>query len=260
MNCKICAHDVTKTLTHAVRTTHTAEYMLCPKCDFMFVLNPTWLAEAYSRPINITDTGYVMRNIFLSRKALLLFALLFKDRGTFLDYAGGYGMLTRIMRDYGLNFLWDDLYTENLFSHGFEYTKETHPTINAITCFECFEHFVDPLPEIEKMLHISNTILFSTVLKPIGVCPPEQWEYYGFNHGQHTSFYSEKTFRFIAKKYSLHYYTDGNNLHLLTKKREPQRILTFVNMLTKLQIDVFVRKLLRSKTTSDQQALIKQGF
>lgn len=260
MKCKICGHPTKKALTHAIRTAHIADYLLCPNCDFMFVSNPTWLTEAYARPINITDTGYVMRNIYLSRKTLILFSLLFKGQGTFIDYAGGYGILTRIMRDYGLNFLWDDLYTENLFAQGFEYKKEKSVEIKALTCFECFEHFIEPVAEIKKMLSISDTILFSTLLKPLGICPPENWQYYGFNHGQHTSFYSKKTFCYIAEKYGIYYYGAGENLHILSKRKLNKRILSVVNILTKLQADVFIKKILRTKTTSDQQSLIKKGF
>ena len=143
MTCKICNNPVKIVLTHSVRSKYTAEYMLCSTCDFMFVRNPTWLKEAYARPINITDTGYVMRNIFLSKKTLLLFTYIFKCKGNFLDYAGGYGILTRIMRDYGLNYYLDDPYTENIFAQGFEYKLNDNLPIHAITCFECFEHLVN---------------------------------------------------------------------------------------------------------------------
>ena len=262
MKCNICNNETENAFSHPVREKFHAEYRICKNCDYMFVENPSWLAEAYARPINITDTGYVMRNIYLSRKTLLIFTYIFGLRGatkkTFLDYAAGYGMLTRILRDYGLNFLWDDPYTENFFANGFEYKKGD--TIDALTCFECFEHFVEPLPEIEKMLGISDTIFFSTQLKPVGVIPQETWGYYGFNHGQHTSFYSKKTFEAIAKKYSLTYVTDGNTLHLLTKKKVSKRAITLVNFLSKIQLDLPLRKLLKSKTTADHDALVAKGF
>ncbi len=38
----------------------------------------------------------------------------------FLDYAGGYGVFTRLMRDIGFDFYWHDPYTQNLFANGFE--------------------------------------------------------------------------------------------------------------------------------------------
>jgi len=34
--------------------------------------------------------------------------------GIFLDYAAGYGLFVRLMRDAGYNFRWSDLYCQNL--------------------------------------------------------------------------------------------------------------------------------------------------
>ena len=155
MKCKICQSEASHVKTLKVRGIYDAEYYRCYECGFMFVGNPTWLEEAYAQPINITDTGYVLRNVYLSRKTLILFTFLFDKGATFLDFAGGYGMLARLMRDYGLDFFCDDAYTPNLFMKGFEYKNQK---IEALTCFEGFEHFVEPIDEIEKMLKISKNI------------------------------------------------------------------------------------------------------
>lgn len=256
MNCKICSAPTTTALTHTVRGKHEARYALCPSCDLMFVENPTWLAEAYEKPINVTDVGYVTRNVFLSRKTLLLCYIAFGKNGTYVDYAAGYGMLVRLMRDYGINFLWDDPYTTNLFSQGFEYDRAKK--ITAITCFECFEHLPDPLDEMKKMLAISDTIIFSTRLKPVGEIPELDWPYYGFEHGQHVAFWSKKSLARLAADFSLNFYTDGDNFHIITKRTLPKGIMKMVNLMTKLQFDLVVRKLLTSKTTADHELMIER--
>jgi phage pi2 protein 07 len=260
MKCKMCGTESKLALSHKVRNAYEAQYYLCPNCDFMFVNHPTWLDEAYATPINPSDVGYVTRNVFLSRKSLVTFFLMFGKKGLYLDYAAGYGMLTRLMRDYGLNFLWDDPYVTNLFAQGFEYKKDTHGRLDGITCFECFEHLDTPLSDIEKMIAISDSVLFSTRLKPIGSVPDANWVYYGFEHGQHVAFYSEKTLGFIADKYNLNFYTEGDNFHLLTKKKLPRGILKIVNIIVKLQLDAIFRKLLTSKTSSDQMDVIAKGL
>ena len=225
MNCKICGSPSVGVANHTVREKYQAEYYLCVNCGFMFVGNPTWISEAYQAPINITDTGYVMRNVYLSRKTLLLFTFLFGSKMTYLDYAGGYGMLARLMRDYGLNYLTDDAYTQNIFAKGFEYTNQH---ISALTCFECFEHLTEPEKDIEKMFSITPNIFFSTVLLPKEVPPPKDWEYYGLNHGQHVAFYSEKTLKFIAQKYKVNFYTNGTNIHFFTKKKMPNWFFSLI--------------------------------
>lgn len=254
MKCKICATNSNLVKKLIVRKKYEARYYLCDNCGFMFVDNPTWLAEAYQKPIDITDTGYVMRNIYLSKKVLLLFALIFGKSFTYLDYAGGYGMLARIMRDYGLNFLNDDLYAKNLFVQGFEYRGEK---IKALTCFECFEHLESPIEEFEKMLKISKNIFFSTRLLP-ATCPPnDEWEYYGLDHGQHVAFYSIKTIEFLAKKYNLYFNTNKDNLHFLSERKISPIIFKAILLLSKLQFDILIRKTLNSKTTSDSMSLKK---
>jgi hypothetical protein len=223
----------------------------------MFVNEPYWLKEAYESPINATDTGYVMRNVYLSRKTLILFLILFGKEKNFLDFAGGYGMLTRLMRDYGLSFFTDDVYTENLFAKGFEYKEQK---IEALTCFECFEHLPNPPEEINSMLAISSNILFSTVLLPKTKIPEKDWNYYGLNHGQHVSFYTEETFKYIAKKHGINFYTDHKNLHMFSKIKLPNFIFISILFLTKFQIDLLFRKILKSKTVSDHDTLKEKGL
>lgn len=247
MKCKICGSEAKYIKTLKVREVYEAEYYLCEECGFLFVGNPTWLAEAYQEPIADTDTGYVLRNVYLSRKTLVLFRFLFNARASFLDYAGGYGMLARLMRDYGMDFFTDDLHTPNLFMKGFEYKNQT---VEALTCFECFEHFASPIEEIEKMLKISKNIFFSTLLLPREI-PDDDWEYYGLKHGQHISFYSRETLSYIANKYKLNFCTDGANLHLFTEKKIPNWIFKLLLSLTKLQFDLVIRKMLKSKTIED---------
>jgi len=79
-----------------------------------------------------------------------------------LDYAGGYGVFVRLMRDIGFDFYWQDKYTENLFVRGFEYDEKKR--FDFLTSFKSFEHFDQPLQEIENMLSFSDNILFSTLL------------------------------------------------------------------------------------------------
>lgn len=259
MNCKICQSNARLVKTLTVRDTHQAEYYYCDNCGFMFVGNPTWLEEAYKEPINITDTGYVMRNVYLSRKTLILFYFIFGKSKTYLDFAGGYGMFTRLMRDYGMNFFTDDAYTTNLFAKGFEYKGKNEQKIEAITCFECFEHLDKPAEDIAKMFSISSNIFFSTVLLPPNIPPSDDWEYYGLNHGQHVAFYSEKTLKYIAKKHGVNVQTNGTNLHLFTKKPVSKFKFLTLLWLTKIQFDIFIRKILSSKTVSDHLLLKKEG-
>lgn len=164
-----------------------------------------------------------------------------------MDYAGGYGVFVRIVRDIGFDFYWDDKYTTNLFARGFEYNNLDK--YEAVTTFESFEHFVNPMDEIESLLKISKNIIFSTELLPNPIPKPQDWWYYGLVHGQHISFYSEKTFEFIAKKYNLNY-TNLSGLHLLSEKKISNLQLKILK-LSNFGLHKLLQKQLKSKTWND---------
>jgi len=208
MQCPICkSRNVQFRFTSKVLKKFTAKYYSCDFCNFLWIEKPTWLLEAYKSPISVCDTGILSRNIKFSKlvKRLILFCL--KKEGKYLDYAGGYGIFTRLMRDNGFDFYWDDIYSKNMFAKGYEY-KKTYK-LDAVTCFECFEHFENPIKEIEKILLLSDTLIFSTGLLPNQIPKPGDWWYYGLEHGQHIAFYSEKTLKWIASKYGFKFYRFG---------------------------------------------------
>ncbi len=172
----------------------------------------------------------------------------FDKNGKFLDYAGGYGIFVRLMRDIGFDFYWYDKYTPNLFARGFKYTPEVGK-IEAITTFESFEHFVNPIGELENMLQISKNIIFTTELLPNPIPKAEEWWYYGLDHGQHISFFSDKTFRYIAKQYNLNYINLGV-LKALTEKSLP-KFAKFIIKFNKFGLNKICQYKLKSKTWED---------
>lgn len=151
------------------------------------------------------------------------------------------------MRDIGFDFYWSDKYTQNLFARGFEF--ESGEQYEAVTTFESFEHFVNPVQEIENMLNFSKNIIFTTELLPYPVPKPSEWWYYGLDHGQHISFYSKKTLNFIANKYNLLLYR-LDSTYVFTKKRIPLYLKPFLK-LTKVGFHNMIRQNLHSKTWDD---------
>ena len=243
MKCKICQSESKEIFKHKVLKKFDVQYYFCDNCGFVFTEEPYWLDEAYNSPINEADTGLLWRNNLLSKHISILFYLLFDKTGKFLDYAGGYGIFVRLMRDIGFDFYWDDLYSQNLLSRGFECDYNDGRQIEAITSFETFEHFANPLEEIEKMLKLSKNIIFTTELMP-KTCPmPDEWWYYLFDYGQHINFYSNKTLNYIAKKYDLNFYTIGW-LNIITEKTIKTRYRRLINNINVYKLSTPVLKLL----------------
>jgi hypothetical protein len=157
----------------------------------------------------------------LAAQAKLLILALFDQRGKFLDYGGGYGMFVRLMRDAGFDFYLFDQYCDNLFAKGFSVDPSSDVGYELVTAFEVFEHLVNPMEDIGRMLAFGPNLLFTTTL--VASPPPKlgEWWYYGVEHGQHVSLYSLQTLSFIAKRLGLHLTSDGATLHLLTHEPLP---------------------------------------
>lgn len=255
-SCKICNNKTEKVFRTKILYKYDIDYFRCLNCDFVQTEKPYWLEEAYSNPMNLTDTGIMLRNIRSSKIVTSIILFFFKKDYNFIDYAGGYGVFTRIMRDIGFDFYWNDPYTKNLLARGFESKESTK--YDVVTSFESFEHFEEPLVEIEKILTISKNIIFSTELVPKELPDPEKWWYYGKEHGQHIALYSKKTMKVIASKYNINYY-NLDNLHFFTEKKLSFVATTFLRfkyMKHILYLTSYpLQLILKSKTLSDMESL-----
>jgi hypothetical protein len=160
------------------------------------------------------------------------------------------------MRDYGFDFYWIDPYAQNLFARFFEYHNSVEK-IELVTAIECFEHFKTPLSDIEKVFSIAKNILFTTDLLPYPIPSPHKWWYYGFEHGQHLSFYSKKTLLYLAMKYGKNL-CSFSNIHLLTEKNINQYSFESVINYRKY-LAYFNKYLMKSKTVDDMDYVVKNS-
>jgi len=249
MKCKICGGDSREQFSALVLKRYPVRYFFCDRCGFLQTEEPHWLKEAYQDSINASDTGMVVRSIYYSKLVTALICLEFDRNGAFLDYGGGYGLFTRLMRDVGFDYYWTDPFTPNLFARGFE-RENNHRAVELITAFEVFEHLVHPMEEMRKMLEYASSIFFSTELLPVPTPLPGQWHYYAPEHGQHIAFYSAQTFQHIARQFQLNWLTDGSGLHLLTRKSISPVRFRFVVRWGKY-LYLYFKRQMRSRTVDD---------
>jgi hypothetical protein len=131
-----------------------------------------------------------------------LISLLFPNGTRFLDYAGGYGTLVRLMRDRGFDFYWSDPYAKNLHARGFEHVPGSR--YDLLTALEVLEHLPNPLEDIARMLDLADNVLVTTELLPEPAPVPPNWWYYAVKGGQHISFYSTDSLRKIASHFNVY--------------------------------------------------------
>lgn len=230
------------------------DYYECPSCHYVQTEKPFWYEEAYKEAINDSDTGIMSRNIHNTKIVISALFLLGQLRGKVVDYAGGYGILVRMLRDVGIDAYWADTYAENLVAKGFEHDGSR---ASLVTAFEVFEHYIYPYKEVGKLLDISNNILFSTTLMPKPTPAQETWWYYGQEHGQHIGFFREETLNALAKKYNKYFVSDGSSCHLFSDRPISKKKWKFY--IRYCNINYFLNKItLRPKTWSDYLIMSKR--
>lgn len=246
MNCKICNQRTAVIGAGFMLGQYRTEFHQCSGCGFIQTDEPIWLPEAYSSAITGSDLGLVTRNITLATICSALIPVLFPRGRHFVDYGGGYGLFVRLMRDAGFDFVRYDPLCDNLFAQGLDVEAPHAPTYDLVTVFEVFEHLLSPLNDIELMLRFGRSVFFSTELVPHVSPPlPEEWPYYGLEHGQHIAFYSLRTLQVIADRFGLRLYTNGQSLHLLTEQKLPDKLF---RLLLHRRVASLVRPLVRRES------------
>jgi len=191
------------------------------KCKHAHFTEVNWLEKAYSNAIVALDTGAVSRCLSLCRASasiITMFGLIHpKIDGPVIDYGGGTGLLTRLLRDLGLDSFNYDKYCRNTYAIPFE-AKNGHYA--ALTMIEVLEHFVDPIAEIVSIKKRFNPeiIIATTVTRPSVI--NKNWWYLTPSTGQHINFYSNQSLAIIANKIGYHILIK-RNIIILFRSQKP---------------------------------------
>jgi hypothetical protein len=258
INCRICNSETVFTHTALNLGKYLARYHKCTFCDYWFVVNPHWLPEAYTRAISELDTGILERNLRVSHTLEHLLPNI-EPNGNFVDWAGGLGILTRLMRDKGFNYFWQDEYAKNELSPGFEWN--ICQKIQVVSAIEVMEHVEDPLVFVKDVMRQTkaNTLIFSQELHKNIL--DISWWYFAPETGQHISFYSKRTLNVLATKLELNLFT-FDNIYILTKKRIHISIVAQIKYLISKFLYKSLRLMNNRETLSqkDKQFLINKNF
>ena len=260
MACPVCSGSMESCFIAQVLGKYPAHYEVCKNCGFLRAHEPHWLDEAYSCAIAAADTGLVMRNIALACKLSGVLYWIVGERGSgrYLDAAGGYGMLTRLMRDLGFDFYWADKHCDNLLAPGFEYSQ-ARGACRAVTAMEVLEHLMDPVAFIEETMALSGaqTLLFTTELYEGPPPLPGAWWYYAFSTGQHIGFFQRRTLEALGARLGLRF-ASANGLHVFSKTAVNERLLrTVTGRWASRVAPWWIRRRLGSKTMSDHQLMLQ---
>lgn len=217
MRCPVCK-EMTRLFGSArVLDKYTGRFRRCPRCNFLFAEEPVWLEQAYAEAITPSDIGLVDRNLWFCRVAHTIVTLCCDANGKFLDYGGGTGLFTRLMRDSGYDWHCIDQGCPNFFAQEFSVADIGAEQYELITAAELLEHLPDPLTLVQQLQACSANLLYTTQLLPDPPPALDSWWYYGLEHGQHVSFYSLRTLAVIGDITGWKLSSNGTNLHLFSR-------------------------------------------
>ncbi|MCE7064007.1 class I SAM-dependent methyltransferase [Dyadobacter sp. CY326] len=110
-------------------------------------------------------------------------------------------------------------FCQNLFAEYFDLAELSLKTeFEIVTAFEVFEHLADPLSEIEQILRLSDNVLFTTEIVPDDIESFKNWYYLSAETGQHISFYSLDSLKYLARKFGRRFYSNGTTTHVFTNR------------------------------------------
>lgn len=214
-NCRACGNALAVSTRIPVRQVPHDLYR-CDRCGLYEFPTPDWLEAAYADPIADIDVGILARSLYAARVTEAVVRAEKLGGRRHLDYGGGYGLLTRQLRDRGIDMYHHDPLAENLFAQTFE--GDVEGDYGAITLVEVFEHLTDPLELMEALARHAEVIIISTVLVPDPIENIADWWYLIPDLGQHITFYTPAALEAIAERVGMHVVSDGFNLHVFSRK------------------------------------------
>lgn len=213
--CAICEGVCNFLFVMKVRGEMDANVFECSECRFTFVKDPTWLDSSFSDQLNALDIGSVDRCLVFADFLEVFIKLIGNKSGRFLDWGGGYGLLTRLMRDRGLDFWNYDPYVQPLFVGPAIATE--NEIFDLVTMSEVALHITNPVAVFEKILETTDCILFSAVVAPNRI--PVDWWYLMPDTGQHVAIYHNETLKALANQLGVNLTSDGRLFHVLHRKK-----------------------------------------
>ena len=230
--CKMCkSADCELFSNYLVLNKYRSNLYKCKSCKFHWLSNSEiWLAEAYDQSICISDTGIVIRSLFMSKFAIV-FLYLINTNNKVLDWGAGSGLFVRFLRDKGVSCEGFEPYGNSPLAQAFCYKKNPlsdKKNYKIIFATEVLEHIVNPSELLDQILKKSDSIIFTTQLVPSNE-KIKDWWYIANELGQHICFQSEKSLREYAKSKNLYCVLSRKlGIHLVTKSKYHQIIFKLI--------------------------------
>lgn len=208
--CRLCGGALTLQFSGKVLARHDIDYFACSDCGSLQTESPHWLSEAYASNLAPIDTGAAQRcfvNLGASHAVARLLGF-----SNIIDFGGGDGLHTRLLRDHGLNAHVEDAHARPGYAQGFSQPDFTTPDL--VTAFEVMEHFANPAEDLARIFARGAKAVLASTTRWHG--EGADWWYLTPTTGQHIFFYSDAAIAHVARQYGYLLAHSGNYLLFLT--------------------------------------------
>ena len=220
---KCCAEVRGTQLPPSRRLVH---YILCTACGFCWAPEfSTWTPADFEREIYNADYARVDPDHAEVRPRASAESLLatFGDHGrpaSHLDYGGGPGLLSRLLREER----WQSTSCDPFFDRNVQLSPPGK--FQLITCYEVFEHVPDGnqlAMHLSSLLTDDGLVLLSTLLSDgqLAVGQPITWWYASPRNG-HISLHSARSLDLLAQRHGFRLASFSPDLHFLWRGDFPQ--------------------------------------
>jgi hypothetical protein len=214
VDCPICRALANSAFSVCIRNERNVPLFQCTRCSFYFFAEPDWLAQSFSEELNELDLGSVARSHFVADFVTAVFPLR-KSGYTALDWGGGDGLLTRLLRERGINCVWQDPFVKPRFVGAAIYEPSSRVDVTVVS--EVFLHLTNPVSVLRLLLSQSELVIMTAVVPPKDMTA--QWWYLMPETGQHVSFYPLPALEALATQTSSRLYSDGRFFHVFSRRK-----------------------------------------
>jgi len=200
IKCRLCDNATDFAFEKTVLAVFRVKYYRCRNCEGLQTEQPWWLPLAYENEAEKFDTGKASRCLRNSYLLSGLFeAIRIESTDVIVDWGGGGGLLSRLMRDIGFNCFCQDRHRDSEFMAGFSWSKGDAIRPSVVTLFEVAEHFAEPAAEWSDVFTLAPSFVVGTTGFNDG--EDSDWPYLSSENGQHVFLYSRKSLAWLARRF-----------------------------------------------------------